>query len=227
MIQDRLRLDAEDRSRLVEALEAALRAGHGRVSVHALDAAGDGARVLRYSSDLHCADCDLHYQDATPGLFSFNSPLGACDTCRGFGRVIGIDYGLVVPDDGKSLAGGAVRPWQTPSYKECQDDLLRYAKKRGIATNVPWRDLTAQRPPVGHRRRRPMEQESLVRRPPLLRWLETKAYKMHIRVLLSKYRSYTSARAATARASSPMRCCGAWARRATLERRAAAWRSTS
>ena len=93
------------------------------------DAQGQELKVLRYSSDLHCADCDLHYQDATQGLFSFNSPLGACDTCRGFGRVIGIDYGLVVPDTGKSLAGGAVRPWQTPSYKECQDDLLRFAKQ--------------------------------------------------------------------------------------------------
>ena len=97
--------------------------------------------MLRYSSDLHCAECDLHYQDATQGLFSFNSPIGACDTCRGFGRVIGIDYGLVVPDAGKSLEGGAVRPWQTPSYKECQDDLLRFASKRGIPIDVPWRKL--------------------------------------------------------------------------------------
>ena len=128
-----MRLDAQDRSRLVEALEAALRSGHGRASVHVLDAAGQERTVLRYSSDLHCAECDLHYQDATQGLFSFNSPIGACDTCRGFGRVIGIDYGLVIPDGGKSLAAGAVRPWQTPSYKECQDDLLRFAERRGIA----------------------------------------------------------------------------------------------
>ena len=61
-------------------------------------------------TDLHCAHCDLHYQDATPALFSFNSAVGACDTCRGFGRVIGIDYGLVIPDETKSLAGGAVKP---------------------------------------------------------------------------------------------------------------------
>src|SRR5579862_2412099 len=132
VIQDRLRLSNADRSRLVEALEAALRSGHGRVSIHVLGADGSEREILRFSSDLHCADCDLHYQDASQGLFSFNSPVGACDTCRGFGRVIGIDYGLVVPDAGKSLAEGAIRPWQTPSYKECQDDLLRFAKKRGI-----------------------------------------------------------------------------------------------
>src|SRR5580658_3937258 len=196
MIQDRLRLDTEDRSRLVEALEAALRSGHGRVSVHALDAQGQEhkgqeQRLLRFSNDLHCADCDLHYQDATQGLFSFNSPLGACDTCRGFGRVIGIDYGLVIPDSGKSIAAGAIRPWQTPSYKECQDDLLRFAGKRGIATTVPWRDMSE------HDRRWVIEGEGPwqkkvwygARR--FFEWLETRAYKMHVRVLLSRYRSYT------------------------------------
>jgi excinuclease ABC subunit A len=134
VIQDRLRLDPRGPQPPGGGAGGALRSGHGRASVHVLDAAGVERAVLRYSSDLHCADCDLHYQDATQGLFSFNSPLGACDTCRGFGRVIGIDYGLVVPDDSKSLAAGAVRPWQTPSYEECQDDLLRFAKKRGIAT---------------------------------------------------------------------------------------------
>ena len=82
-----------------------MRAGHGRLSVHALDAGRAERRVLRYSGDLHCAHCDLHYQDPTQGLFSFNSPIGACDTCRGFGRVIGIDYGLVVPDDSKPWPG--------------------------------------------------------------------------------------------------------------------------
>src|SRR6202034_4326448 len=109
VIQDRLRLPAadEDRSRLVEALEAALRRGHGRLRVDALDAAGQQLRTLRFSGDLHCAECDLHYQEASQGLFSFNSPLGACETCRGFGRVIGIDYGLVVPDQSKSLSDGA------------------------------------------------------------------------------------------------------------------------
>ena len=83
----------------------------------------------RYSSDLHCADCDIHYAEPTPALFSFNSPLGACETCRGFGRVIGVDFGLVVPDEAKTLRGGAVRPWQTASFKECQDDLDKYAQE--------------------------------------------------------------------------------------------------
>ena len=191
VIQDRLRLESGDRSRLIEALEAALRSGHGRLSVHALDAAGGEQRVLRYSSDLHCAECDLHYQDASQGLFSFNSPVGACGTCRGFGRVIGIDYGLVVPDAGKSLAGGAVRPWQTPSYKECQDDLLRFAKKRDIPIDIAWRELSnAQRQWVVEGEG-PWNKKVWYGAKRFFDWLETRAYKMHIRVLLSKYRSYT------------------------------------
>ena len=199
VIQDRLRLESAsatgaavgDRSRLVEALEAALHAGHGRVSVHALDATGAEQRVLRYSSDLHCADCDLHYQDATQGLFSFNSPIGACDTCRGFGRVIGIDYGLVIPDDAKSLAAGAVRPWQTPSYKECQDDLLRFAARRGIPTDIPWRRLSAEQRRWVIEGEGPWDKKVWYGARRFFDWLESRAYKMHVRVLLSRYRSYT------------------------------------
>jgi excinuclease ABC subunit A len=191
VIQDRLRLEGVERSRLIESLEAGLRAGHGRVSVHALDAEAREQRALRYSSDLHCAECDLHYQDATQGLFSFNSPIGACDTCRGFGRVIGIDYGLVVPDVGKSLAAGAIRPWQTPSYQECQDDLLRFARKRGIPLDQPWRELTEAQRSWVIEGEGPWEKKVWYGARRFFDWLETKAYKMHIRVLLSKYRSYT------------------------------------
>ncbi len=149
------------------------------------------ARVWRFSSDLHCADCDIHYREPTPSLFSFNSPLGACESCRGFGRIIGIDFGLIVPDESKSLRGGAVRPWQTESYRECQDDLVRFARKRGVPLDTPWRELSAEH------RKWVLEGEGSwedklwygVRR--FFAWLETKAYKMHIRVLLSKYRAYT------------------------------------
>jgi excinuclease ABC subunit A len=191
MIQDRVRLATADRDRVIEALESALRIGRGRVAVQVLDDAERVARVWRFSSDLHCADCDVHYREPTPSLFSFNSPLGACDSCRGFGRIIGIDFGLIVPDEAKTLRGGAVRPWQTESYRECQDDLVRYARKRGIPLDTPWRELSAAH------RTWVLEGEGSwedklwygVRR--FFAWLETKAYKMHIRVLLSKYRAYT------------------------------------
>ena len=141
VVQDRLRMSSAERVRVIEALEAALRVGQGRVNAHV-----PPDSVWRFSSDLHCADCDIHYQEPNPSFFSFNSPIGACETCRGFGRSIGIDYGLVVPDEAKSLRAGAVKPWQTESYRECQDDMMRFAKKRGMPVDVPWRELTqAQR----------------------------------------------------------------------------------
>ena len=147
--------------------------------------------VRRYSTDLHCANCDIHYRDPTPSLFSFNSPLGACDTCRGFGRVIGVDYGLVVPDPTRTLRGGAVRPWQTESYRECQDDLVRFARKRAVPLDTPWGELTEEQRRWVIDGEGPWERKVWygVRR--FFAWLETKSYKMHIRVLLSKYRSYT------------------------------------
>jgi excinuclease ABC subunit A len=191
VIQDRLRADDGNATRLHESLEAALRSGHGRIIVHALSEAGAVTHSWRYSSDLHCAECDLHYQDALPSLFSFNSAIGACEQCRGFGRVIGIDYALVIPDPGKTLAGGAIRPWQTPSFKECQDDLERHAKRRGVALDVPWRELTEADREWVLAGEGPWIKKNWYGLRRFFAWLETKAYKMHIRVLLSKYRSYT------------------------------------
>jgi excinuclease ABC subunit A len=202
MVQDRIRWGGADPSRVREALEAAMRVGRGRVAVE-IGEIGDSPRtgdsprsrgqspVRRYSSDLHCASCDIHYRDPTPSLFSFNSPLGACETCRGFGRVIGVDYGLVVPDGTKSLRGGAVRPWQTEAYRECQDDLLRFAKKRGVPIDTPWHELTEEQRRWVIEGEGPWERKVWYGAKRFFAWLETKSYKMHIRVLLSKYRSYT------------------------------------
>jgi len=195
VLQDRFRMSGTERARVFEALEAALRVGQGRVNVWGQDSGPDFP--WRFSSDLHCADCDLHYADPTPAAFSFNSPLGACETCRGFGRVIGVDFGLVVPDEAKTLRAGAVKPWQTKSFRECQDDLVKYAKKRAIPLDTPWRELTpAQREWVQEGEPQWVSWSKSwpgtwygVRR--FFKWLESKAYKMHIRVLLSKYRAYT------------------------------------
>jgi excinuclease ABC subunit A len=196
--QDRIRLPAE-RARVTEALEAALRFGQGRVNVYR-EKTADSPGVFechRYSADLHCAHCDIHYAEPTPAMFSFNSPIGACEACRGFGRVIGVDFGLVVPDEAKTLREGAVRPWQTASFKECQDDLDKYAKKRGVPCDVPWSSLTPEQKTwvlegepewVSWRKSWPGVWYGVRR---FFKWLESKAYKMHIRVLLSKYRAYT------------------------------------
>jgi len=200
VVQDRLRAGTAERARVVEALEAALKVGQGRVNIHVLSTDNAGASsgtVWRYSSNLHCAECDISYAEPNPSLFSFNSPLGACDTCRGFGRVIGLDFGLVIPDEAKSLRDGAVRPWQTPSNKECQDDLMKYARLRGIPVDTPWREMSAKEKRwvldgepewVSWKKSWPGVWYGVGR---FFKWLETKSYKMHVRVLLSKYRAYT------------------------------------
>ena len=110
VVQDRVKMGTAEKARVVEAIEAALRVGVGKVNVFVekLDSGPSSAEptpgmTWRFSTDLHCADCDIHYSDPTPARFSFNSPIGACDTCRGFGRVIGVDYGLVIPDESKTL----------------------------------------------------------------------------------------------------------------------------
>src|SRR5437899_1725503 len=197
VVQDRLRLSSAEKTRAIEGIEAALKIGQGKVNVYPLAADGEALAPWRFSSDLHCADCDIHYSEPLPSLFSFNSPLGACETCRGFGRVIGIDYGLIVPDETKTLREGAIRPWQSPSFHECQDDLEKYAKKRGVPLDVPFRDLSGKHRTwvldgepewVSWRKSWPGTWYGVAR---FFRWLETKAYKMHVRVLLSRYRAYT------------------------------------
>ena len=215
VVQDRLRLAEAGSERALDAIEAALRLGQGRVNVYPIDGEGGAGPAWRFSSGLHCPDCDLQYADPDPGLFSFNSPIGACETCRGFGRIIGIDYGLVVPDESKSLAEGAVRPWQSESYREAQDDLMEYAKRRGIPVDRPWRELAPEERAwvlegesgwKGWRKSWPGTWYGVRR---FFEWLETKSYKMHIRVLLSRYRAYT-----------PCPACGG----ARLKPAALAWR---
>ncbi|MGE8616851.1 MAG: excinuclease ABC subunit A, partial [Achromobacter spanius] len=129
VIQDRFRFAGTERERVMEALDTALRMGAGHLAVYVVNADGDNAHIWKYSDRLHCADCNIEYTDPLPSSFSFNSPLGACEACRGFGRVIGIDFGLVIPDENKTLMEGAIKPWTTPSYKECQDDLQKYAPR--------------------------------------------------------------------------------------------------
>ncbi|AKJ68060.1 excinuclease ABC subunit A [Pandoraea thiooxydans] len=197
VVADRFRVQQAERARVLEAIEASLKRGGGRVNVYVLpaaDAADAAPEVWRFSTGLHNPDSDLRYADPQPALFSFNSAYGACDTCRGFGRVIGVDLGLVIPDERKTLRGGAVKPMQTPAWKECQDDLLRHAAKADVRCDTPWADLSASErawvidgAPDWHGKWQ--KQWYGVRR--FFGYLESKAYKMHIRVLLSKYRSYT------------------------------------
>ena len=187
VVQDRVRYGESNRARIMEALEVALERGRGRVDVSELE---QQERDFHFSSLLHCAQCDLHYSEPTPNSFSFNSPLGACAECRGFGRTMGIDPRLVVPDDNKTLAQGAVRPLQSKSYLKRHRKLLELATARGIPVDVPWRDLEPEQVEWIWRGDRPRRRGTWYGLDRFFAWLERRSYRMHIRVLLSRYRSY-------------------------------------
>ena len=196
VVADRFRLGSAERARVLEAIEVAIKHGSGRLAVYCLGADADTpAAIWKFSTGLHCPESDLRYAEPIASAFSFNSAVGACDSCRGFGRVIGVDYGLVIPNDKLTLRAGAIKPMQTPAWQECQDDLMRHAVTEGIPRDTPWNKLT------------PEQQHWVINGSPkwngkwnqhwfgikrFFDYLETKAYKMHIRVLLSKYRSYTT-----------------------------------
>lgn len=195
IVQDRVALTDKNRARFTEACEQSYHFGKGRLTIYFPDA----TTRCQFSNRLHCAECDIEYREPTPALFSFNNPVGACPSCKGFGRIISIDYRLAIPDRSLSIAEGCVKPWQTESGSESQDDLLRVCKQRKIPTNVAFQDL-------------PIETQTLVIEGDpdygkdvahewprawygvkgYFRYLESKAYKMHVRVLLSRYRAYTT-----------------------------------
>ena len=191
VIQDRILFEPDTESRTREALETAFRFGKGQLTVYWLGE--DRSTPLaqwKFSTDLHCADCDIHYREPFPNFFSFNSPLGACPQCRGFGRIIDVDYEQVIPDDRLTLREGAIKPWQTDSYGECQDDLLSFARKRGIPLDTPWKDLTDTQKQWVIEGEGSWEEGKWYGVKRFFEWLESRAYKMHIRVLLSRYRDY-------------------------------------
>ena len=190
VIQTRVRFSAANRDRITEALETAMQYGQGQVTVYCLDRDKRAGKPWRFSANFHCAQCDISYTYPVPSLFSFNSPIGACEACRGFGRTIAIDYNLVVPDESKSLAEGAIKPWQTKSYHDCQKELMAFARKRKVPTNIPWSELSQEHRDWVIAGEGDWEDGLWYGVQRFFDWLETKGYKMHIRVLLSKYRAY-------------------------------------
>lgn len=193
VVADRFRFSSAERARVVEAIEVALKRGSGRLNVYRLVDEGE-PELWRFSTGLHCPDSDLRYSEPIPSAFSFNSAVGACDTCRGFGRVIGVDWGLVIPNDKLTLRSGAIKPIQTPAWQEAQDDLMRHAETAGIPRDTPWYQLTAEQKKwviEGSPNWNGKWNQQWYGIQRFFDYLESKAYKMHIRVLLSKYRSYT------------------------------------
>lgn len=183
VLVDRLTVDAEARARLVDSLEVCYQEGHGQAIV---ETAQEPRLRFQFSEGFECKRCAIKYAAPEPRLFSFNNPFGACPTCQGFGNTIGLDMNLVIPNRELSLAKGAIEPWMKPQYDWAQKELLRFCKQEGIPTTVPFRQLTRE------------QNKTIVQGSNgfdgvmgFFDWLETKKYKLHVRVFLSKYRGYT------------------------------------
>ncbi|MES2569708.1 MAG: excinuclease ABC subunit UvrA, partial [Verrucomicrobiota bacterium] len=194
VIQDRVAVTEENRSRLCEAVETALRFGKGQIGF----IADRSKEIVPFSTGWHCAHCDIDIAPPTAGLFSFNHPLGACPKCRGFGRTITVDLDRAIPDRGLSLAKGAVKPFQTESGGECQRDLMRCAADREVDVHAPFSELPEADQRWVLQGERPGTPGTELWESGLwygvrgfFDWLESKTYKMHVRVLLSRYRNYT------------------------------------
>ncbi|HEY3138642.1 MAG TPA: excinuclease ABC subunit UvrA [Blastocatellia bacterium] len=189
VLVDRLSVRADVKSRLVDSLEVCYREGHGQAMVETADERYEGCEQplrFQFSEGFECKRCQIKYAAPEPRLFSFNNPFGACPTCQGFGNTIGLDINLVIPNRELSLAQGAIEPWMKPQYEWAQKELLRFCKQTGIPTAVPFRQLTRD------------QQKTIVQGRNgfdgvmgFFDWLDTKKYKLHVRVFLSKYRGYT------------------------------------
>ena len=187
--------DPENRARIVDATEIAYRES-GEVIFEEVprDSEIDPRdRVKhRFSSAYECRTCHKPGREPEPRLFSFNNPFGACPRCQGFGNTIDFDLNLIVPDKSLSLNDGAIDPWNRPKYRNWFTDLKRQSKALGIPMDVPWQDLT------------PLQQEILLygdKSPQgtgfagiygFFDEMERKKYKLHVRVMLSKYRGYAT-----------------------------------
>ena len=178
VVVDRFVFNPEDKSRVIDSVEQALKYGHGHAMIRI-----KGGDTLQFSTHLHCAYCDIHYRDPVPNLFSFNSPLGACDTCRGFGRTIDIDLDKVIPNPRLTLEMGAIRPWDTETREYRR--LIRFCQCKGIPVDIPFHLLNAE-----HRDLILNGTRGFPGVQGFFKWLESKAYKMHVRVYLSRYRGY-------------------------------------
>ncbi|PYK75736.1 MAG: excinuclease ABC subunit A, partial [Verrucomicrobia bacterium] len=207
VIQDRITVTEENRARLTEAIETALRFGKGKINVIAISENAQRPTDHQppitnhehpFSTGWHCAHCDFDVRPPTPGLFSFNNPLGACPECRGFGRTIAIDLNRAIPDRSLSIAQGVVRVFRGQEMGESQKDLLRACARQEIAVHTPFEELPkADQDFVINGEKRSgeytdddYENDRWYGVRGFFRWLESKTYKMHVRVLLSRYRAY-------------------------------------
>lgn len=185
VLVDRLKIAPDIRQRLIDSVEMCFRENNGEVVLEVVEwPSGNGAatheKQFRFSESFECKKCGIRYEDPEPKLFSFNNPFGACPRCQGFGNTIDVDLDLVIPDKSKSLNQGAIDPWTKPRYRTYLTDFKKRARTLGVRMDVPFRDLSPDERAAAM---------SAVRE--FFEYLETKKYKLHVRVFLSRYRGYT------------------------------------
>ncbi len=207
VLLDRIVVSPESRSRIVDAVEIAY-----RESVEAIfeevprptdeSAAADAGtpkpheetgqrRRLRFSGAYECTNCHRPGREPEPRLFSFNNPFGACPRCQGFGNTVDYDHNLVIPNQDLSLNQGAIDPWNRPKYRSWFADLRRRAPELGVRLDVPWRELPeAEREIVLRGKPAAAGKDGFEGVHGFFAQMERKKYKLHVRVMLSKYRGY-------------------------------------
>lgn len=212
VIQDRITIQPASRGRFIESAQTALHFGNGQMSLF-----NSRANLLHvFSEGLHRPGSTRRFRPASPNLFSFNSPIGACPQCRGFGRVIEIDDNLVIPDHKLSIEEGAIKAFSGAVYSESQRDLLRACKRFKIPTKTPWNKLAQKHrdfvlngePGYGSDGSKWPKGWYGVRR--FFAWLEENTYKMHVRVFLSRYRSYVKCPDCEGTRLQPESLCWKW-----------------
>ncbi len=191
VLVDRLAVSPDSRARLVDSIEICYREGGGEAILEFVPpesgAKSDEPDRLTFNERFECKNCGAVYQEPEPRLFSFNNPAGACPRCQGFGNTIDFDLNLVIPDQSKTLDDSPIEPWTKPKYRGLQQEMKKYARAKGIPTDVAFRNLSAEH------RARILEGDPAEGFPGVkgfFNWLERKKYKLHIRVFLSRYRGY-------------------------------------
>ena len=183
VLVDRLVVHEDVRARLTDSIETCYQDGHGQAIVETVS---ETPLRLVFSEAFGCKRCGITYAQPEPRLFSFNNPFGACPTCQGFGNTVGLDFDLAIPNRELSLAQGAIEPFTKPQHHWAQKEIMAFSKKESIPTNIPFRELSnAQQKQILQ------GGEGFDGVSGFFDWLETKKYKLHVRVFLSKYRGYT------------------------------------
>lgn len=189
IVLDRITISREERPRIIDSLESALHFGHGHVEIH-IDGA---AQALHFSQFLRCEGCGIDYGDPAPALFSFNNPIGACEKCKGFGRVIDIDPDLVIPNPRLSISEGAIKAFQTPLNSICQKDLMKYMKKHRMSVDRPYDNLSPEEKKIiweGEPGGRGQFETHWYGVLGFFDWMHSRTYKKNVRIFLSHYRQY-------------------------------------